>query len=699
VKGIAVPPPPAPSIGLQYRNQSSTRVTPVSRTSVTDPVSFADVNLFQHEASASATSQSAAETSPLPDAIDRDTARTLVVPAHHHLSDTNDDVAEPGSDRLAPEPGEAINGQYLGPSSAQSFLGKALRRLDRDQMPNPVTSRETHVETETSTLSFGDAKVRQSEISQFAWPEHRTATRLLEQFFEFASPTYRYMHEPTQKDWLEHIYNKTDVPLAAQACILLIFASASVFTVDRHGDIINADHQGWESSEMYYQKAETLLSQETGPPRLESVQARFAAVQYLLSSSRPNKALFTCCTMVQLMQMVGIHRKQSERAGNPGSDSIPVEIHRRLFWCAFTLDKYLSIVMGRMPLLTVDYTNQTLPMIIDDEDLKSAGVRQQKASHGRDCVLHATISHIEIGLILARASQEQNRLPATTEYSHLQAAVRASQEVRDWHSKLTPILSGAVHPESLIPCFRRQQNILSLARLHAIMFVTRPLLLRDLSTGLSETECQQYRDHLYSCISAAKEAVEITNGSARYRSLYPAFWFSQYIAFSAISIIHIYIIQLSRNRIPSNLFNITSHESSMHLRSLYDLALEGQRRLAEAGVKSAPVWRYGPILESLSAETGRYIASQANDATHLSRHPVLHTSGSSNNGGIEQNTSQADRAPIDSSDQLAMPLLEMDATWMSGYDSLWDYLMTGNHENNLTMEFWPQFDNLPIGML
>jgi hypothetical protein len=693
-----VPPSPAPSVCLQYQYQTSTRVTPVSRAPAADPISFADVNPFRDGANANARPQSAAESSPLPVAIDRDTARPLVVSAHHLYSGATDDAPEPGSDRLTPELGEAINGQYLGPSSAQSFLGKALRRIDRDPLQNSATRREIHVETETSTLSFGDAKVGQPGISQFAWPEYNIATRLLEQFFEFASPTYRYMHEPTQQDWLEKIYNKIDVPLAAQACILLIFASASVFTIDRHGDIIDADHHGWESSEMYYQKAETLISQETGPPRLESVQARFAAVQYLLSSSRPNKALFTFGTMVQLMQMVGIHRKQSERAGVSGHDSITVEIHRRLFWCAFTLDKYLSIVMGRIPLLSVDYTNQTLPKIVDDEDLTSEGVRQQKASHGRDCVLHATVSHIEIGLILARASQEQHRLPATTEYSHVQAAVRANQEIRDWHSKLTPILSGAIHPGSLIPCFRRQQNILSLARLHAIMFVTRPLLLRDLSSDLPETERQQYRDHLRFCISAAKEAIEITNGSARHRALYPAFWFSQYIAFSAISIIHIYIIQISRNRIPANLFDTTSFESPLHIKSLYNLAVEGQRRLAEAGVKSAPVWRYSPILESLSAETGRYIASRLNETTQEIRKQVTRTSGTSPNGGTEQDTSQADQEPAHASEQFIMPPLEMDATWMSGYESLWDDLMTGDNEN-LTMDFWPQFDNLPMGML
>jgi hypothetical protein len=51
----------------------------------------------------------------------------------------------------------------------------------------------------------------------------------------------------------------------------------------------------------------------------------------------------------------------------------------------------------------------------------------------------------------------------------------------------------------------------------------------------------------------------------------------------------------------------------MHSKALYQLALIGQSRLAEAGVNSTPVWRYGPILESLSAQTSRYVAPQTDD--------------------------------------------------------------------------------------
>ncbi|KAH0365343.1 hypothetical protein KCU65_g6106, partial [Aureobasidium melanogenum] len=510
------------------------------------------------------------------------------------------------------------------------------------------------------------------------------------------------MHEPTIHRWLDQIYDKADVPIPAQACVLLIFASAAVFTINSDGDTIDASHQGWQSSEMYFRKAEMLLSTENGPPRLESVQARFAAVQYLLSSSRPNKALFTFGTMVQLMQAVGMHRKTVERSGSSALDSITVHMHRRLFWCAFTLDKYLSITMGRMPLLHIDDTNQALPMAVNDEDLSSEGVQQQTSKYGRDCLLHATVAHTEIGIILARASQEQNRLPSVTERSHVEAAIRRGLEVQDWQSRLPPILSGAIHPSSLIPCFRRQHSILTLARLHAIMFITRPLLLRDLSTSLPESEIQQYRDQLRACIRAARDVVDLINSSPRNRVLFPAFWFSQYIAFSAISIIHIYIIQLSRHRIPADLFGSALHEgNTMTVESLYQLAKVGQGHLAGAGLKSAPVWRYSPILESLSAQTGKHMSLRLSNRTHevrASDAPTSRMTQVSTDNNAYQIAHHTVQTGSDTPDDLVGPPLGTDVSWMNGHESLWGDLVAENiDENYLTMDFWPQFDNLPVG--
>jgi hypothetical protein len=135
--------------------------------------------------------------------------------------------------------------------------------------------------------------------------------------------------------------------------------------------------------------------------------------------------------MVKVMQAVGLHRKRNERAGRQGPDLIAVEVQRRLFWCAFTLDKYLSIVMGRIPLLRVDDTNQALPIVVNDEDLTPEGTGQHASGPGRDSLLHAARAHVEIGLILARASQQQNRLPAITGRIYVEVAIRGNQEICD----------------------------------------------------------------------------------------------------------------------------------------------------------------------------------------------------------------------------------------------------------------------------
>lgn len=357
--------------------------------------------------------------------------------------------------------------------------------------------------------------------------------------------------------------------------------------------------------------------------------------------------------------------------------------------------------MGRMPLLHIDDTNQALPMAVNDEDLTAEGVREQTSAHGRDCLLQATLAHIKIGIVLARASQEQNRLPTVTERSHVEAAIGRGLEVQGWQSTLPPILSGVIHPSSLIPPFRRQHSILTLARLHSIMFITRPLLLRDLSTRLSESEVHQYRDQLRTCIRAARDVVDLISSSPQNRVLFPAFWFSQYIAFSAISIIHIYIIQLSRHRIPTDLFGTDLNNGNMMtVESLYQLAKVGQGHLAEAGLKSAPVWRYGPILESLCAQTTKHMSLRLSNQTHEVRASDASTFRmtqvpTENAHRIAYHTVQTES---DAPNDMVGPPLGTDESLMNGHESLWSDLLADNVEDNyLTMDFWPQFDNLPVG--
>lgn len=599
---------------------------------------------------------------------------------------TSQIYSEAPSRRLTPEASEALDGQYHGPSSAQSFLGRAFRRLDRNN-PRSLLGAHQYEETDTAILSYGDCKTVEPDVSNFSWPEFGTATTLLHRYFEFSSPTYRFMHEPTMHQWLPKIYSRySEVPNAVAALLLLMFASASVVQVDPLGNTVGADHLGWQASEVFFTKSQQLLNEEAGPPRLESVQARFASVQYYLASSRPNKALFTFGSVVQLLHAIGLHRKR--RPGIARPDAIVAECHKRMFWCAFTLDKYLSIVMGRPPLLHLEDTNQELPIAVNDDELDTNGTSRETPRMRRDCLLNATISHAKLAIILAKALKEQHRLPGTADCSHVEAAVTRSEEIKAWHSGLTPLLSGAIQSSSLIPSFRRQHGVLALARLHATMLTTRSLLLRDLSHDLPSEQAMQYKDQLQSCVMAAREAIETITIFAQEKQLLPAFWYSQYIAFNAISIIYIYLIQHIRRLIPDDLFHASL---VMDNKSLFELAHTGQLHLAEASVKNAPAWRYSLILEGLCVETRRHLAVEAvpgQGSTDASLQ--IPPNGDPSSLITDQHQGGMDRSLV--------PPHEMIPLWGDGHESMFDDLIAENIDNNLTMEFWPFFDNLPINV-
>lgn len=100
------------------------------------------------------------------------------------------------------------------------------------------------------------------------------------------------------------------------------------------------------NSARYFQAADQQLSSETGEIRLTSVQARLCQCFYLLSRSRVNHCWSLFGTTARLILAIGIHRKRRLETSN-GSDLIEFECRKRVFWCAYGLDNYLSAALGR----------------------------------------------------------------------------------------------------------------------------------------------------------------------------------------------------------------------------------------------------------------------------------------------------------------------------------------------------------------
>jgi hypothetical protein len=121
------------------------------------------------------------------------------------------------------------------------------------------------------------------------------------------------------------------------------------------------------------------------------VQARLAQCIYLLASSRINQAWYIFGTATQMILALGLHRKRFSQTLVATSQLIEVECRKRVFWSAYTLDRYLSVILGRPRIFRDEDVNQELPDRINDADLVT-GVVKTKSAYNQ-CVSDGPVFH------------------------------------------------------------------------------------------------------------------------------------------------------------------------------------------------------------------------------------------------------------------------------------------------------------------
>ena len=425
----------------------------------------------------------------------------------------------PSEDTAIPE-----NGHYWGPASPFAFLRRSYKRFGHDE--------GVHADTEiphedVSIFSYGDRQISVSDLSTANLVNRALSTVLVARYFEFATPTYRFLHQATVLGWLDryHELEGSIAPLSPgrQAVVLVVLAIASLYSVDTIHTVCDAtafSQETWQAGEVFYQKAQVKLRAETGRVKLESVQARLAACLYLLSTSRLNEAWFTFGTTVQLAIAVGLHR--SRKPSSPMVDCILQECQKRCFWVTFTLDTYLSVMLGRPAMIHDEDVDQVFPELVNDEDLTAEGIL--KHNDARDCMTAASVLHAKLMRIVKQACREQYGVRLSQDEEQMRTANRMNDEIEQWRQGLPVFLSGAIHPSSLIPMFRRQLTVLRLARAHAIMLVNRPLIFNQ---SLRPASVQPLIDK---CLSGARDALETILSVVEEQHMFPAFWQTQVIS-------------------------------------------------------------------------------------------------------------------------------------------------------------------------
>ncbi|PSN67612.1 hypothetical protein BS50DRAFT_492417 [Corynespora cassiicola Philippines] len=451
---------------------------------------------------------------------------------------TSEESTRDPPSRSSPEPTQTDNqGHYVGSSSGFSFLLRIQKRLHQT----------TAISHDSSIFTFGDAPLQDFDPTFFVLPPKADAQRLVERYFDFAAPTHRFLHRPTVEKMLHEFYEtqgemrNREEAAAKTAVLLIVFAQGQAYMPP--GSTIQ------DNSSRYYSASEHQLTKERGAVRLASVQARLGQCFYLLTQSRINHCWSLFGTTAHLALAIGLHRGRKCDPTAPGSiDYVELESRRRLFWCAYTLDKYLAAALGRPRTFKDEDIDQELPTIVNDNDLYPTSI--SPAATKWQSIMMAPVEHFKLSRIVSLVLRDLYPIRPPSMALRVELAAKYAKDLRDWRASLSRFLDAeAVDSSLLIPLYQRQRNVLNLAYYHAQLLVQRPFLLSNFASlanidarpgHVSNIDTSQ---NIADCLEAAMGIVRVVDELFNGSQIFRAFWFTQYYAFCAVVVLYIYRIQ------------------------------------------------------------------------------------------------------------------------------------------------------------
>ncbi len=215
---------------------------------------------------------------------------------------------------------------------------------------NATASNIDNSDSNSLTLTYGDAPPPNSDTTFFVLPHVEKARRMLATYFEKTSGTFQILHRPQVERDMEDMYmsgmaQSDRLGNGARATVLVAFA----LSIDPEASGVYDEKS--DSGYSFFNLSTSLLNSSTGPRDHVIVSAYLLQSFFLLSRSRPIQAYQILGSAVTIMFGLKLQRKPFSIP-----DIVTHECNKRAFWGAYALDKYFATALGR-------------PMLIKDEDI------------------------------------------------------------------------------------------------------------------------------------------------------------------------------------------------------------------------------------------------------------------------------------------------------------------------------------------
>ncbi|KAK6387402.1 hypothetical protein LTS17_000670 [Exophiala oligosperma] len=349
-------------------------------------------------------------------------------------------------------------------------------------------------------------------------------------------------------------------------------------------------------SARYFLAAEHQLAKERGSIRLTSIQARLTQCYYLLTQSRINHCWSLFGTTSHLALAIGLNRSRRPDAAS-GFHQVEAECRRRTFWCAYTLDTYLSVALGRPRSFHDEDIDTELPACVEDEELTADYVNTSSLLKVQSIML-APLAHMKLARIISRILRDLYSIKAISANRRAVLTERVSKDLSDWRVEFARFLDAEYsNTTRLIPIFQRQRNVLNLTYWHAIILTHRPFLLNNLArlseqNRSVEQEDPQTEENVQQCLKAAMNTANTIDDIRQNRQMFRAFWITAYFAFAANVVLYIYVIQ--KRSSPQEVYS-----------DFLAAATRCQSHISSIAEKGSLSERYCLVLEELRVEAFR----------------------------------------------------------------------------------------------
>ncbi|CAI7652589.1 unnamed protein product [Penicillium pancosmium] len=407
-----------------------------------------------------------------------------------------------------------LEGHYVGPSSGVAFLLRVQKRLHENLRFSPSEL----------IFNFGDAPFPNCDPQFLVLPPIDEALILVNRYFEFSFPTHRFLHQATVEQWVHSFYSgiqgvNENVSRAIKALILMVIAQGK-----QNSSAMETTAGQSVNSNAYFAAAENHLSQEKGPVKLSSIQARLAQCFYLLSESRMNHCWSLFGTTARLAHAIGLNRRKRREMI---TDYVEEESRKRVFWCAYVLDNYMSAALGRPKVFHDEDIDQELPACANDSQILQHAILPSHSP--RQSLMLASIYHAKLSRLISGILRDLYGIQQKPLILQAELAQKYEIELAEWRAGIATFLDTS-NVELLQITFQRQFSVLYLAFEHAKILLYRPFLLRNLASLGRERSAahsnlqEMIAKFVRTCVEAAIKTAEMFKDLCRTRRMYKSFW-------------------------------------------------------------------------------------------------------------------------------------------------------------------------------